>query len=84
MEIVRKGSSAYIMASYLKRINYITINHQFVLSQEDNFIERMISEDSKKTRRCDFAIVKEKFLMLPISGFILQKNSPYTKHFSRQ
>ena len=41
----------------------------------------MIGEDLKKTGRCHFSVAKENF-MLALAGFILPKNSPYTKEFS--
>ena len=52
--------------------------------KEDTFIENLMMEDLKKTNRCDFATAKEKFLLALASGFLLQKNSPYTKYFSLQ
>ena len=47
------------------------------------FILDAIGNDWKKTGHCDLAITKESFLLILISGFVLQKNSPYTEDFSR-
>jgi hypothetical protein len=65
--------------------NYLSgdTSKKYVL-QDEEFIENLILEDWKKTSRCDFAIAKEKFLLSLASGFLLQKNSLYTKYFSLQ
>jgi len=50
----------------------------------ENLVMASIGRDWKNSGRCDFILAKQKFFMVTISGFLLQKNAPYTEFFNRE
>jgi hypothetical protein len=49
----------------------------------NDYILNAIGNDWEKTGRCDLYVAKERFLFVLLTGFVLQKDSPYTEYFSR-
>ena len=77
------GFFSFFSLRYIYVTNTYVFLNSLMFLQEVTSVLNLLGEEFKRTNKCEFTVVKDKF-MFHGAGFALAKNSPYTDNFSME